>query len=126
MVEILLGGSIGFIIFMLATHPGSKVNKKLPEKHIKNLQVFPRLHLKARNRVIHVHHWMFLTPILILIQNISQSNILHGFVIGGILQGLMFKDRFRFVFRPDEYHLQIKNSSLHLPLIKRIKNKIIK
>lgn len=126
MVEIFVGGSAGFIIFMLATHPGSKVNKRLPDTKFKNLQVFPRLSLSARNRVFHVHHWMFLTPILILIQNLSQSNILHGFVIGGIVQGLLYKDRFNFVFRHDEYHLRIKNSSLHFPFVRRIKNRIIR
>ncbi len=125
MFEIILGGSVGFILFMLATHPGSKVNRRLPEKKIKNLQIFPRFNVSAKNRVYHVHHWMFLTPILLVVQSLFQSNIIHGFFIGGILQGLMFKDRFRFIFKNDEYHMQIKNSSVHVPLIKRLR-KLIK
>lgn len=120
MFGIIFGALIGFLLFTLATHPKSRINKKLPDKKIRNVQLFPRINVSTRNRIVHVHHWMFLTPILLFIQNFTQSNLLHGFLIGGILQGLMFKDRFKLIFKNEEYH-QVKKSSMHIPLIGRLR-----
>ena len=122
MFGILFGIFIGFLLFTLTTHPGSRINKKLPEKKIKNFQIFPRVNISARNRVFHFHHWIILTPFYLFLQNFLHSDILHGIILGGIVQGLMFKDRFKIIFKREDYH-QIKESSIHIPLLQRFRKK---
>ena len=120
MFEILFGALLGFLLFTLTSHPKSRISKKLPDKKIKNLQVFPRVTISAKNRVFHFHHWIMLTPILLFFQNIIHSDLLQGLLIGSIFQGLLYKDRFKIIVKQAEHAKQVKNSSFHIPLIKRL------
>lgn len=125
MYETIVGAIVSFLAFTLATHPKSKINKKLPEKKIKNLQIFPRVSISIRDRVFHFHHWILLTPVYLFLSNVGgflSTNVVHGLFLGGIMQGLMFRDRFRMVFRKDEYHA-VKHSSFHIPSITRARLK---
>lgn len=118
----LISGFISFLLFTITSHPKSRVNKKLPDKKIKNIQIFPRISILAKNRVIHFHHWVLFTPLYIFINNIEKSishiDIINGFLLGGIIQGLLFADRFRFVRRRNDID-QVKQSSYRIPLINR-------
>jgi len=120
MVGLILGVVASFIIFTIASHPRSKINKKLPDKKIKNFQFFPRITVSIRNRMIHFHHWLLLTPFYIWVQNAEKglfhSDMVQGLVLGGIMQGLMFKDRFRLVVKREEFH-KVKDSGFHIPRI---------
>lgn len=123
MLETFLGGIIGFIVFTAVTHPKSKINIKLPDKKIKNFQIFPRVNVATRNKVIHVHHWITLALTYLVIQGFIQLNIINGILLGGIFQGLLYKDRFKILFKEEEYLQQIKKGSLHIPLLQRLKRK---
>ncbi len=123
MLETFLGGIIGFIVFTAVTHPKSKINIKLPDKKIKNFQIFPRVNVATRNKVIHVHHWITLALTYLIIQGFIQLNIINGILLGGIFQGLLYKDRFKILFKEEEYLQQIKKGSLHIPLLQRLKRK---
>lgn len=123
MFETLTGGIIGFVIFTIGSHPKSKINIKLPDQKIRNLQVFPRVNVVAKNKVIHIHHWIILAISYLLIQNFIQIAIVNGILLGGVFQGLLYKDRFRILFKPEEYREEIKSGSLHIPLLQRIRGK---
>lgn len=123
MLETLTGGIIGFIVFTVGSHPKSKINIRFPDQKIRNLQVFPRINVVARNRIIHIHHWISLAIVYLVIQNFIQVNIVNGILLGGIFQGLLYKDRFRIFFKQEEYHEKIKSGSLHIPLLQRIRGK---
>ncbi|PIT89034.1 MAG: hypothetical protein COU27_02625 [Candidatus Levybacteria bacterium CG10_big_fil_rev_8_21_14_0_10_36_7] len=115
MWQVIFGGIIGFSLFTLMSHPKSRLNKRLPNKKIKNVQFFPRVNFSARERVFHFHHWLLLTPIYLYVQNLVHSDIANGVFIGGILQGLMYKDRFKIIFKDKEYNEMVKGSGLHFP-----------
>lgn len=122
-MEALASGVASFILFHLTTHPKSKINKKLPSKKFSRVQIFPRISIEAKNRVFHFHHWMIFTPLYFLTQHTGnaflQSSLLHGFLLGGIVQGLLFADRFRIVFHLKEYR-RVNRSSYNLSFIKKI------
>lgn len=48
---------------------------------------------------IHLHHWIIMSIILAyyLIYVENKSNIIIGFLIGGIIHGLSYKDRFNII-----------------------------
>jgi len=116
-MDAIISGVASFIIFHLASHPNSRIQKKLPRAKIKRVQLFPNLNFEAKNRVFHIHHWMVFTPLLILVQTwgrgILQSDLLNGFMIGGIVQGLLYKDSLKFVHHNKDYQKKIRNTSYH-------------
>lgn len=118
-METLISGAFSFVVFHFATRPKSKINKKLPRAKVKRFELFPRFNVEAKNRIFHFHHWMVLTPIYLFAQTIGkdlgilQSNILQGFMLGGIVQGLMYEDSLKFIHHNKEYNKKIKASSYH-------------
>lgn len=122
MFEAIIGGIVSFIAVTIFFHPKSKVNKKLPEKRIKNFQIAPRVNFSVRNKVIHIHHWFYLIPVFVFVNNLNWD-IARGVVLGGIVQGLFFKDRFKFIYKKDEYNATIKSSTMHAPLLGRMKRR---
>lgn len=101
--KLLAGGILGYGFFWLTSHPThSPVRKKLPEKRIKNVHLLPELHIEAKGRRFHLHHWINLSFLYALLFATRKSHkilskITHGFLIGSILQGLSYKDRFRLI-----------------------------
>ncbi|OGH10357.1 MAG: hypothetical protein A2857_05605 [Candidatus Levybacteria bacterium RIFCSPHIGHO2_01_FULL_36_15] len=105
--KIFLGGLLGFAFWTLTSHPRSKVNQRLPEKKYKNLHISSQegayLKVHKGNKTFHLHHWLILSglylPIIAIRKNILKSKILHGFFLGSIIQGLVYKDRFHIIKR---------------------------
>lgn len=101
--KFLVGTIAGYGFFWLASHPThSPVRKKLPVKKIKNVHILPEIHVEAKGRKVHLHHWFnlsFLYAILFATRKKHKilSKLTHGFLIGSILQGLSYKDRFKVV-----------------------------
>ncbi len=130
-MEALISGVASFFLFHFATHPGSKINKKLskiaPSTRIKRVELFPRLNIEARNRRFYIHHWMVLAPLFVVIQTVGkgilQSDLLNGFMLGGIVQGLLYKDSLKFIHHNKTYRRKIANASYHrLSTLKKILN----
>lgn len=97
-VLIATGASFAFAVFWITSHPKSKVHKALPNKKIKNLQVLPHVKIVTKDKSYHFHHWMTFSVIywrLFLKKKIFRSKLLHGMMLGSILQGLTYKDRFQ-------------------------------
>lgn len=95
----LLAGIIsGFSFFVLTSHPGKSPVRKLPEKRVKNISYFPNIKAHGKTEYYHFHHWMIfslLYPLVFVKKKLRRSKLLHGIMIGGIVQGLTYKDRFQ-------------------------------
>lgn len=98
--KVIIGGLAGFMVFTALSHPKSWVHKKLPQKRVRNVHVLPHIRIHRKDKTYHFHHWLVASalylPLLALRKRIARSHIFHGFILGSILQGLIYKDRFRF------------------------------
>lgn len=92
----LLSAFGGYFYWKLTTTPGSKINRRVPKVKIKNVQILPSLKITVKGRIIHLHHWVWLT-ILLCVSFIGpwwlDTWAARGFMVGGALQGLRFPDR---------------------------------
>ncbi|GDX61776.1 hypothetical protein LBMAG33_0860 [Candidatus Levyibacteriota bacterium] len=104
--KLFLGGLAGFLFFTLTSHPKSIVHKKLPNKQVKRISVFPHIKVHSKDRHLHLHHWFnfsILYAFLLAIKSIRKKNpFLHGLFLGSIVQGLSYKDRFKFFHSTSE------------------------
>ncbi|MCL5410516.1 MAG: hypothetical protein M1324_01525 [Patescibacteria group bacterium] len=100
--KLLTGVGLGFSFFWLISNPKSKVKRKMPQKNFKNFHFSPNIRIVRKNKSYHFHHWfilmVFYLPILIRKRHLLRYKFLHGFILGSILQGLSFKDRFKIIY----------------------------
>lgn len=94
-VKILVGATLGFSLSFLISHPRSRVRSKLPQKRMRSVYFLPNLRVVRKNNVYHIHHWLFLAFLQLLTRGKVTSKLYHGMILGGILHGLSYKDRFR-------------------------------
>lgn len=96
-----------FVSFHTLRYPNGKLGKKLPEVKIKNVQITPSIKIHFRKRTVWLHHWVncaILLAIAIPVNNgILDATVTKGLLIGGILQGLTFKDARRIVYKRVEF-----------------------
>lgn len=111
-LKLFLGAAVGFSAAWLISHPKSRVKRNLPQKNVKGFQVFPNIRLVKENKIYRFHHWMVLAslyfPLLWKKGNFLKYKLLHGMVIGSILQGLSFKDRFNIIYSQTQKAIQEK------------------
>ena len=50
-----------------------------------------------KHKAVHIHHWSIYLIICFLSLYIKMINIVFGFSLGLLLQGLTYKDRFKFI-----------------------------
>jgi len=96
-VKLFVGLIAGFSFFTVSSHQKSPVYKKLPERKLKNVSYFSNIKIQKDSGHYHIHHWMIFSALyapFILIKRL-RSKFLHGLIIGSIIQGLTYKDRFR-------------------------------
>ena|SRR6185312_1483529 len=102
--KLLIGAGIGFSLFLIASHPKSKMYKKLPTKKYKNFSLLPNITYKKNEIIYHFHHWAILSMCylpFIYTKKFRKHYVLHGIFMGSILQGLLYKDRFVFHHKYD-------------------------
>lgn len=103
-VRFLTGALVGFGLFWLTSHSQSPVHKRIPARKVRAFHILPHIKVIFRKRVIHFHHWFNLSllyAILFVIKrDIIKQHALSGLFVGSILQGLLYKDCFSFVY-PD-------------------------
>lgn len=98
---IIVGGFlIGYLVCLFFTHP-KRLKNKLPSINVGRLYIAPNIKIKIRGRFFHLHHWVHLTIIFTVMVYLSQDIFVtylfwKGIVLGGISQGLTYKDRFKF------------------------------
>ena len=103
-IKELLGGIIGFSLFTMTSNPKSTIKNKLPEEKIKNVELTPNVEVFSKNKIYHIHHWIiFLVlylPLLTVKRNFLKSKLFRGFLLGNIIQGLLYKYRFKIIDKP--------------------------
>ncbi len=98
MLETVFGGFLGFSLFTLTSHPDSPISGKFPSKKLWRFHISPEVKVQLRNTFVHLHHWLIFVGVYLFIQTTEkaflQSDVVQGFVIGSIAQGLTYEDRF--------------------------------
>jgi len=62
------------------------------------------LRFLIRNYYIHIHHWFYSSVILIIIYLLGFYHpVLYGVLIGLIIQGLFYRDRFVFIYHKKNF-----------------------
>lgn len=85
-LSILPATALGYLVSRMFTHPNSTIRKKMPNIKTKRLQIFPVFRFKLGTRVIHLHHWIYFSAILI-VSTFASLGVLDYIVTKGILAG---------------------------------------
>lgn len=100
--KIAAGGALGYFLFWLASHPTrSPLRKRIPQKQYKSISLLPEIKIARKNKEYHLHHWLNISTLYLLIylkkKRLPHSKFLNGLMLGGIIQGLSYKDRFKII-----------------------------
>lgn len=106
--------ALGYLASKTVAHPTSRIRRKLPNLKIKRMQLFPVIRVKLFNRVIHIHHYVYFSIMLVISFFVSMGilNLIvtKGFLLGGIIQGLrMPKGHRKIIYR--DFSLESLTSS---------------
>lgn len=97
--------ALGYLTLRVTTHPSSRIRKKLPNIKKGRVQIFPVLRIKLFGRVIHIHHWISFSVLLILsffiTWGIFDFMVTKGILLGGIIQGLTMPKEHRKIIYKD-------------------------
>src|SRR3989344_2367915 len=101
---VLFGCAVGFISLFALTHDTHKrsFKHKLPKiRLLKNFEVCPNIKFRFSHYQMHLHHWVALGLLFLILSEFAgglvEVNTVKGFFIGGVAQGLTYKDRFHFL-----------------------------
>ena len=104
MVTFILSAFWGFIIAFFFSHPTHpiSVKRRVPSIRIKWIQFTPNLKINLHSYEIHIHHWIHILVIYITLTvypgNLLDSHMaIQGFLLGGVGQGLLYRDRFSII-----------------------------
>lgn len=103
-LSIIPATALGYATLRATTHPTSRIRRKLPNVKVKRLQLFPVIRINIFGRVIHLHHWLSFSALLLLSFFVSISildyAITKGILLGGIIHGLSLpKEHRRVVYK---------------------------
>lgn len=95
--------TLSYWFFKIMTHPNSSAKKRLPTFKLKSFQLLPNIEIHVKGRIVHVHHWMALSVVLIISVIVDQRFLdalyTRGFLVGGIYQGFTFPDWKQILFK---------------------------
>lgn len=91
--------ALGYLGSRMFTHPSSRIRKRMPNITTKRVQVFPVLRFRLFGRVVHLHHWIYFSIILIVSFFVSLGVVDYivtkGVLIGAIVHGLTLPKKHR-------------------------------
>lgn len=97
--------ALGYLTLRVTTHPTSRIRKRLPNIKTKSVQVFPVIRFYFFGRVIHLHHWVNFSILLLLSLFLNAGfldfTITQGILLGGVLHGLSLPKEHRKIFYKD-------------------------
>lgn len=97
--------ALGYLASRTVTHPNSRIRRKMPNIKTKRIQVFPVLRIKMFGRVIHLHHWIYFSIILLVSFFVSLGVVDYivtkGILLGGIIHGLTIPKEHRKIIYKD-------------------------
>lgn len=96
---------IGYLVFYVLTHPKSFIHGKLPVLKFKRVQLFPIVTVTISGKIIHIHHWVGFSIILV-VSIFFDSGVLSllftkGILSGGIIQGLFTPKSFKLIYKKE-------------------------
>jgi len=102
-LNFLLASIVGYIFVYFYSHPKSFIHRKLPKLKIKSFQFFPSMTITISGKVIHLHHWLGFSIILV-VSIFVNSGILSllftkGLLSGGIIQGVFTPKSFKLIYK---------------------------
>lgn len=104
-LSIIPATALGYATLRVTSHPTSRIRKKLPNVKVKRVQVFPVIRVNMFGRVIHFHHWMNFSVLLILSFFLSVGVldfvVTRGLLLGGIIHGLTLPKEHRSIIYKD-------------------------
>ena len=99
-LKLLVGLVAGYILSHHLSHPNGRARKHVPIVRLTRIQVLPNLLIATKNKTWHIHHWAYIPafylPLIAIVRSLANSHWLNGFVLGSIIHGLTFSDRFKF------------------------------
>lgn len=97
--------ALGYLTFRVTSHPSSRIRKKLPNIKTKRVQIFPVIRFYFFGRVIHLHHWVNFSILLLLSLFLNAGTldftITQGILLGGVLHGLSLPKEHRKIIYKD-------------------------
>ena len=67
------------------------------------MEFLPSLKIRLKNHIIHIHHWIFLSAIFVVLitftAGFAQLLFFKSFCLGGIIQGITYSDRFKIIIK---------------------------
>lgn len=116
MIEFLVSLFLGYEVAKKSSHPSSKIYRKLPVVKIKFIQLLPNLKIYVRGKIVHLHHWIYMSFLLVFSfynnNGFFTSPIFKGLLTGSILQGFTFPDWKRIIFNSNEKKLLKRNTGV--------------
>lgn len=98
-LSLLPATALGYLASRTISHPTSRIRRKLPNIKTKRVQFFPVLRFKILGRVIHLHHWIYYSVILIVSFFVSLGVldfiVTKGVLLGSIIHGLTVPKKHR-------------------------------
>ncbi len=114
LLSIIPGAALGYATLRATTHPTSRIRKRLPNFRVKRVQVFPVFRINIFGRVLHLHHWMSFSLLLIaslfVTTGILELTVTKGLLLGGIFHGLTMPKGHRKIIYKD-FSLEALTSS---------------
>ncbi len=103
-LSIIPATALGYLTLRATSHPTSRIRRKLPNIKVKRVQFFPVVRVYMFGRVIHLHHWVSFSVLLIISAFISFGVLDYmftkGLLIGGIIHGLTLpKEHRRIIYK---------------------------
>jgi hypothetical protein len=92
-LSLLFGILLGFIFWKLfaGKYEGDKIEKSF--------------RFLVGNYYIHIHHWLWCAILLLVLFFISFYNsFIYGLLLGSIVQGLIYRDRFYIIYNKDKFN----------------------
>ena len=97
-----IGALVGFTIYFLMSKGGNKPDSSNKAVKAKNFlgSLIPSFKFQIKDYELHIHHWLYLTIIFLILflfagKLLSDYPMITGFLVGGIIEGLRYKDRFK-------------------------------
>lgn len=91
-LSLIPAAALGYLASRTITHPTSRIRRKMPNIKTKRVQVFPVIRMKLFGRVIHLHHWIFFSLVLLVSFFVSLGVVDYivtkGVILGAIIHGL--------------------------------------
>jgi hypothetical protein len=90
---------VGYFFFLYLSHPGKKKHR-LPKIGVWNIEILPNFRIHLGSKTYHFHHWFILALIILipflLTEKFIYPTVFKGIIVGGILQGLRYPNKFKF------------------------------